>query len=159
MIDQRLTPYAALLLRLALGTMFLAHSLILKLYVFTLPGNAEFFVSLGLPAWLGYAVFTAEVIGGTLLILGIQARWVALALTPILVGAIWVHWGNGWMFGYEGGGWEYPLYLSVLGIAQFLLGDGRFALSPSRSAFRSPNAVSDAGVAATTPSVGGSRHV
>lgn len=137
MTDDRLAPYAALILRVALGAMFLAHSLWLKLFVFTLSGNAEFFVSLGLPGWLGHAVFAAEATGGALLVLGIQTRWVALALTPILIGATWAHSGNGWMFGYEGGGWEYPLYLSVLAIVQVLLGDGRCALSPSRSFRRS----------------------
>lgn len=133
MTDDRLAPYAALILRVALGVMFLAHSLWLKLFVFTLPGTAGFFVSLGLPGWLGHAVFAAEATGGTLLVLGVQTRWVALALTPILIGATWAHWGNGWMFGYEGGGWEYPLYLTVLAVVQALLGDGRCALSPSRS--------------------------
>ena len=124
--------YAALLLRVALGAMFLAHSVILKLFVFTLPGTAGFFQSLGLPGWTAYATFAAEAVGGVLLILGVQARWVALALLPVLVGATWAHAGNGWMFGYPNGGWEYPLYLSLLGLVQVLLGDGAFALSPSR---------------------------
>jgi putative oxidoreductase len=123
---------AAFLLRVALGAMFLAHSVLLKLFVFTLPGTAGFFQSLGLPGWTAYAVFAAEAIGGAMLILGVQARWVALALLPVLVGATWAHAGNGWMFGYANGGWEYPLYLSVLGVVQVLLGDGAFALSPSR---------------------------
>jgi hypothetical protein len=57
-------------------------------------------------------------LGGLLLILGIQTRWVALALSPILVGAIWVHSANGWLFASPDGGWEYPLYLFVLCIAQ-----------------------------------------
>ena len=65
------------------------------------------------------------------LVLGIQARWVASATVPILAGATWAHSGNGWMFGYENGGWEYPAYLTLLAIVQGLLGDGRFALSPS----------------------------
>jgi putative oxidoreductase len=39
---------------------------------------------------------------------------------------------NGWVFSAPGGGWEYPTYLFVLSIAQFLLGDGAFALKPSR---------------------------
>src|SRR5690606_24429135 len=43
MTDLRLAPYAAFLLRLALGAMFLAHSVLLKLFVFTLPGTAAFF--------------------------------------------------------------------------------------------------------------------
>jgi putative oxidoreductase len=91
MTDLRFAPYAALLLRLALGTMFLAHSL-LKLLVFTLPGTAQFFTSLGLPGWLAYAVFPAEALGGIALIFGIQTRWVALGLLPILIGATWAHW-------------------------------------------------------------------
>lgn len=123
---------AAFLLRIALGAMFLAHSVLLKFYVFTLPGTAKFFDSIGLPGWFAYAVFFAEAIGGALLILGVQARWIALVLFPILAGATWAHSGNGWMFGSANGGWEYPLYLSVLSIVQVLLGDGAFALSPSR---------------------------
>jgi putative oxidoreductase len=124
--------YAAFLLRVALGAMFLAHSVILKLFVFTLPGTAGFFQSLGLPGWTAYATFAAEAVGGVLLILGVQARWVALALLPVLVGATWAHAGNGWMFGNPNGGWEYPAYLTVLAIVQVLLADGAFALSPSR---------------------------
>jgi putative oxidoreductase len=124
--------YAAFLLRVALGAMFLAHSVILKLFVFTLPGTAGFFQSLGLPGWTAYATFAAEAVGGVLLILGVQARWVALALLPILLGAVWAHAGNGWMFGNPNGGWEYPAYLTVLAIVQVLLADGAFALSPSR---------------------------
>lgn len=132
MIDTRLAPIAAFLLRIALGVMFIAHSLLLKLFVFTLPGTAKFFASLGLPGWSAYAVFAAEAVGGILLVLGIQARWVALALAPILAGATWAHWGNGWMFGYANGGWEYPLYLTLLALVQALLGDGAFALVRSR---------------------------
>jgi putative oxidoreductase len=120
----QLTETATFLLRVALGLMFIAHSWLLKLFVFTLPGTAKFFGSIGLPEWLAYVVFAAEAIGGILLVLGIQARWVALALVPILAGATWAHWGNGWMFGYTNGGWEYPLYLTLLAVMQFMLGDG-----------------------------------
>lgn len=129
--DARLANGAAAILRIALGVMFLSHSLILKLYVFTLAGNAAFFEKLGLPAWMGYATFFAEAIGGVLLILGVQTRWVAAALLPILVGAVWAHSGNGWMFGYPNGGWEYPLYLAVLAVVQIMLGDGAWSLSKS----------------------------
>lgn len=132
-VDAKLAPYAVTLLRVALGTMFVAHSLWLKLFVFTLPGTASFFESLGLPGWFAYAVFTAEAAGGMLLILGVQARWVALALAPILAGATWAHWGNGWMFGYENGGWEYPLFLTILALVQAMLGDGAWAASKPRA--------------------------
>ena len=133
MIESRNAAQAALLLRLALGAMYLSHSLVLKLFVFTLAGNAQFFASIGLPAALGHVVFAAELIGGLMLILGIQSRFVALALLPILLGAVWVHAPNGWMFGYPNGGWEYPAYLAVLSVVQALLGDGAYALSPSRT--------------------------
>lgn len=132
MTQSTLIDTATFLLRAALGAMFVAHSVWLKLFVFGLPGTAGYFVTLGLPAWLAYAVFTAEALGGICLLLGVQARWVALALTPVLAGATWAHWGNGWMFGYENGGWEYPAYLTVLALAQFMLGDGRWAAMPSR---------------------------
>ena len=131
MLQTHLTETGVFLLRVALGLMFLAHSLLLKLFIFTLTGTAQFFVSIGLPDWLAYVIFAAEAVAGVLLILGVQARWVALATVPILAGATWAHYGNGWMFGYENGGWEYPAYLTLLAIAQGLLGDGRFALSPS----------------------------
>lgn len=134
MTDPKLAPYATFLLRLALGVMFLSHSLLLKLIVMTLPGNAAFFESIGLPGAFGYVVFVAEAVGGVLLVLGIESRRVALALTPILAGAVWVHSGNGWMFASPNGGWEYPLYLTLLALVQGMLGDGAFALKPSRPA-------------------------
>jgi len=132
MIDRDTAPWGVFLLRISLGGMFLAHSLLLKLVQLTLPGTVEVFVSFGLPGDLAYVVFWLEVVGGLLLVLGVQARWVALALAPILVGATWVHWGNGWLFLNDGGGWEYPACLFVLCLVQGLLGDGRLALSPSR---------------------------
>jgi putative oxidoreductase len=120
----------ALVLRLALGTMFIAHAL-LKYYVFTLPGTAQFFESLGLPGILGYATFYAELAGGVLIVLGVQTRYVALALVPVLIGATWAHAGNGWLFTAKGGGWEYPAFLTVAAIVQALLGDGALALRPT----------------------------
>lgn len=133
MSQTHLTGTAVFLLRVALGTMFLAHSILLKLFIYTLPGTAQFFTSIGLPGWFAYVIFVAEAIAGVLLVLGVQTRWVALATVPILAGATWAHAGNGWMFGSENGGWEYPAYLTLLAIVQGLLGDGKFALSPSTS--------------------------
>ena len=128
MIDQKTAPYGALMLRVALGVMFIAHSAYLKVIVFTLPGTAQFFESLGLPGFSAYVVVVAETLGGLLLILGIGTRWVSLALVLILMGATWVHSGNGWVFSAENGGWEYPLFLLVSAVALGLLGDGAFAL-------------------------------
>lgn len=127
MIDTRTAPYAALLLRLTLGVMFLSHGL-LKVFVFTPAGTAGFFASLGLPEWMAYATIGAEVFGGLLLIAGVQTRLVALALIPLLLGTVWVHSGNGWLFSSANGGWEYPLFLSMSALIQALLGDGAFSL-------------------------------
>src|SRR5262245_10101615 len=127
MIDNRTAPYAATLLRVSLGGMYIAHSLILKHFTFTLPGTAQFFSSIGLPPALAYLTFWAELIGGLLLVAGIGSRWVALALVPILLGATWVHIGNGWVFSARNGGWEYPVFLIAVSFVQALLGDGRFA--------------------------------
>jgi putative oxidoreductase len=128
MIDIRTAPYAATMLRVSLGTMYVAHSLILKHYTYTLPGTAQFFESLGLPGGLAYLTFWAELVGGLLLLAGVGSRWVALALIPILAGAMWAHIGNGWVFSGQNGGWEYPLFLIAASLVQSLLGDGRYAL-------------------------------
>jgi putative oxidoreductase len=128
MIDHRTAPYAATVLRAALGVMFVAHAL-LKYSVFTLPGTAKFFESLGLPGPLAYATFAAELAGGALILAGLGTRWVSLALVPVLLGATWAHAGNGWLFTSANGGWEYPAFLAVAAVVQALLGDGKFAVS------------------------------
>lgn len=132
MSNELKVEYATTLLRISLGVMLLAHSVVLKLFTFTLAGTAAYFESIGLPGFLAYVVFAMEAIGGVLLVLGIGTRWVAAALIPVLLGALWVHAGNGWVFSAANGGWEYPLYLVVLCVAQFLLGDGAFALQKQR---------------------------
>jgi putative oxidoreductase len=104
------------LLRIALGVMFIAHSVVLKYFTFTLAGTAQYFDSIGLPASLAYVVFALEAIGGVLLVFNIATRWVALALVPVLLGAMWVHLGNGWVFSAPNGGWEYPLFLIVISV-------------------------------------------
>lgn len=119
---------AAFILRLTLGGVLIAHSLYLKAFVFGLAGTAEFFDSIGLWSWLAYVVFAAEAIGGIALIIGAYTRLAALAVVPVLLGATWAHLGSGWLFSNAGGGYEYPLVLSVLAIVQFYLGGGRFAL-------------------------------
>lgn len=122
--------YGALILRLALGTMFVAHAL-LKYFVFTLPGTVAFFESLGLPGFFAHLTILAELVGGVLLILGVYARAVALVLVPVLLGATWAHIGNGWLFTNPKGGWEYPAFLTVAAVVQALIGDGAFALKPT----------------------------
>lgn len=119
--------YAAALLRISSGALFLAHGL-LKVNVFTVAGTVGFFESLGLPGFLAYLTIAAEIGGGLALIAGVAVRLVSLALIPVLLGATWVHTANGWLFSSEGGGWEFPLFWAVAQIAIALLGAGAFAL-------------------------------
>ena len=118
------------LLRIALGIMFIAHSVVLKYFTFTLAGTAQYFESIGLPAALAYVVFALEAVGGVLLVLNIATRWVALALVPVLLGAMWAHVGNGWVFSAPNGGWEYPLFLVVISVVVALQAYGS-SRSPS----------------------------
>ena len=128
----------ATLLRVALGSMWIAHAL-LKLLVFTLPGTAQYFASIGLPGALAYPVFAAELIGGVALLLGVYARQVALALLPIMLAAAWVHLPNGWVHTSPNGGWEYPVFLAVASLVLWLVGDGAWALR--RGDWLAPRAV------------------
>lgn len=133
MTDARTAPYAALLLRLALGVMFLAHGLT-KLLVFTPAGTAKFFASIGFAGWMAYPVIAFEVLGGLMLILGIVPRWVAAVAVVQLFVASTVHFGNGWAFASPNGGWEYPIFLVFAAAALALLGDGAYALKRSTRA-------------------------
>jgi putative oxidoreductase len=130
MINPEYAGVAALLLRLALGIMFYAHAW-LKIKVFTPAGAAKYFESLGVPGFFAYLTMAAEIGGGTLLILGIETRWVALLLVPLIAGTIvLVHGKNGWLFSNKDGGWEFPAFWIVGLLALALLGDGTAALGP-----------------------------
>lgn len=132
MINLNTAKYSALLLRVSLGIMFLAHAA-LKVFVFTIPGFVGYFGSLGLPPVFAYATLGLEVIGALALILGVYALWVALPLAAEMLGTIaMVHGKAGWLFTNQGGGWEYPAFWVVGLIALFLLGDGALALVPTQ---------------------------
>ncbi|MEM6848589.1 MAG: DoxX family protein [Pseudomonadota bacterium] len=134
MIDNRTAPYAALILRVSLGVMLIAHGLLLKVFAFTVPGTVGYFESLGYPAILAYAVIAAEIVGGAALIVGAFVRPVSLLLVPVLIGATMVHAGNGWVFSAEGGGWEFPAFWTVTLVVQALLGAGAYAFKPTFAA-------------------------
>lgn len=133
MIDQKLAAYAAALLRLSLGSMWISHAL-LKLLVFSIPGFAAFLAAQGMPAFLAWPVVLLELAGGALILLGLHGRFASLLLLPVLIGATVAHAGNGWVFSNANGGWEYPLFLIAMSVVHGLLGDGAFALKTARPA-------------------------
>ena len=101
MIDTQTAPYAALLLRVSLGVLLLAHGLLLKVFTFTVAGTVGYFESIGFPGFFAYLVILGEIGGGIALILGLWTRPISLLLLPILIGATFQHIGNGWLFSRE----------------------------------------------------------
>src|SRR4029453_364363 len=79
---ERTKDYGIALLRISLGVMFIAHSVVLKYFTFTLEGTAGYFESIGLPGFLAYVVFGMEAVGGILLVLGVRRREVSAAPLP-----------------------------------------------------------------------------
>ena len=119
--------YAAFVLRVTSGVAFLAHGW-MKVSLFTIPGTVAFFESLGLPGFFAYLTILGELGGGLALILGVGVRAVSIPLVAILLGSVWAHSGFGWSFSNEGGGWEYPLFWTVVQGVVAVLGRGAFAL-------------------------------
>ena len=118
--------WAMLVLRLVLGSIFIAHGGQKVLGLFGGPGLEGFVAwasTIGLPVWLAYMAACAEFIGGILMFLGIAVELGALLTIPVMVGAVvLVHWHNGYFFQY--GGFEYPLNLIFLALAVIIGGPG-----------------------------------
>ncbi len=144
MLDTKVTtPYAALLLRVSMGVMFLAHGALLKLGTFGLSGTMGFFGSIGYPPIFGAIVTFAEIGAGIALIAGVGVRTVSLLSVPILIGATIQHLPSGWMFSNPRGGWEFPAFWTVALLVQAGLGAGAHALDVRRLLGR-PAAVANA---------------
>ena len=126
----------ALLLRLLLGSLFIAH---LYWKIAVLPGGLSAWrdglVSIGYPSFVPLYVLTAEFLGALLLIPGIWTRYVVLYALPMMLGAahFWFT-RNGFYFTKAGA--ELPLVWAALLCIQAALGDGLFAVlrSPSLNA-------------------------
>lgn len=136
-VDENLAPYGSLVLRIGLGSMWIAHAL-LKFFVFTIPGFAAWLNSQGFPDAFAWPVALLELFGGIAILLGIYGRQVAILLIPIMSIAAWTHFPNGWLHTNQGGGWEYPIFLVIasLALALGLIGDGAFAIKTRQKFFR-----------------------
>jgi len=119
---------ASLVLRLMVGGMFFLHG-IGKPIVVGMEEVISGFIANGFPDWTAYASTIVEIIGGLMLLLGLQSRLAALALTPVTLGIIIYHFPNGWVFHNPGGGWEYPQLILISLITIILLGGGRYSIS------------------------------
>jgi putative oxidoreductase len=119
----RLQPLALFVVRLALGIIMVAHG-----YHKVFGGlhhHAQFVVSLGMPAWLGYVSAFTEFLGGILILAGFFTRAAAFAICIDLVVAIWkVHWHNGLMGSPDRPGFEFPLAVAALAFVLIFFGAG-----------------------------------
>ena len=129
MFHTQTASLAALLLRLSMGIMLIAHGFYLKIFVFTMAGASGFFASIGLPGWFAWVVMLYETIGGILMILGLFNRWNSLFQGVSLLFAAYLgHWANGWLFSSPNGGWEFPVFWAIVCFSLALLGEGKYAL-------------------------------
>lgn len=129
---------ALLLLRLALGVIFLMHGSQKVLGLFGGEGLQatvqNFKTHLGIPPVLGYTAAFTEFLGGIALVVGFLTRLAALGIGITMIVAAWkVHWVNGFFLNWfcetgKGHGIEYNLALLAMALALVLAGGGSYSL-------------------------------
>lgn len=127
-------PYAAALLRIVMGALFLAHAVWWKLLTAGMGHVVPWFVAQGYAAWFAWFVTLLELAGGLALILGWRVREVALVMAALMAGIVWQQFPNGWIYTATHGGWEYPAFWMAALLAQAGLGAGAFAPLAGRRA-------------------------
>lgn len=123
-----LRPWGPTVLRVVVGTVFLAHGW-QKLTEYTLLGVAKGFGALGIPfPYLSAVLATGmELIGGGLLIAGLFTRFASLGLAFTMgVALVTAHLSNGFFAATNG--YEYVLTLLAANLALALTGPGALAL-------------------------------
>jgi putative oxidoreductase len=122
---EKLSPAALLLLRAALGIVFLFHGYP-KLFVNT-HGAMQAFEHMGLPTYFAVISGVLEFFGGCLLLAGLFTRVAALLLAGEMVVALWrVHH----MFSepMRVGSYEFPMVLAASAFALACLGAGEISI-------------------------------
>lgn len=118
---------ALLILRVAIGAVFIAHGA-QKVFVYGFAGTSASFADMGVPLAdvAGPVVGLLELIGGILIVLGLATRVVAAALAvDMLVAMVLVHLSSG-IFAAEGG-YELTLVLAAAAVTLVLAGAGRLS--------------------------------
>lgn len=122
----RLQPVALLVLRIALGIIFLTHGYPKLAH---LRGNAQmqgFFVEHGLPAYFLYVAGVIEVFGGALLLAGLFTRPAALLLAlEMCVAIVKVHMAHGYLAVHD---YEFPMSLAAACFVLATVGPGFISL-------------------------------
>ncbi|MFC9472461.1 DoxX family protein [Nocardia sp. NPDC056952] len=122
---------AALVLRLTLGTVVLAHGINHAWGDGKLTGTAGWFASMGLRPGMVHAVLATvtENAAGLLLIVGLLTPFAAAAVVSTMtVALVTAHRGNGFFIFRPGQGWEYTAVLAAMAVAVATLGPGRWSV-------------------------------
>jgi putative oxidoreductase len=128
----RLRPASALVARLVLGVIMVAHGSQKIFPRGALYQFAQFVAHMGLPYWMGYVSAFTEFFGGLLLILGLLLHLAALGIAIDMAVAIFkVHLHHG-LFAPQG----FELPLALFGLAIVLIGTGPGHLAADGYLFR-----------------------
>src|SRR5947207_5560363 len=136
MPDATAVNLSLLVLRVALGVVFLAHGINHVFRGGKIPGTARWFESLGmkpgvLHAWLASLT---ELGAGALLVLGLLTPIAAAGVMgTLLVALITNHWRNGFFIFNKGEGYEYVLMIVCMSLALGTIGAGRYSLDDKLS--------------------------
>jgi putative oxidoreductase len=122
---EKLKPLALLLLRLAIGIIFI-HYGYPKLFVHPRE-NVHWFAQHGFPGYFGYISGALEFFGGALLIIGLFTRIAALLLAAEMVVALWkIH--HLFSDPLAVPNYQFPLMMAVGSFALATLGAGLISL-------------------------------
>ncbi|ASS75356.1 hypothetical protein CIG75_10370 [Tumebacillus algifaecis] len=104
---------ASTILRVVLGLTFMLHGW--QKMQMGLGNVGGYFNSLGLPSWLAYVVGNLELFGGLLLIVGLLTRYISMAFSALMLGAIIFAKSSNGFFGTESlPGYEIDLVLLAI---------------------------------------------
>jgi putative oxidoreductase len=135
---------ALLILRLTVGTVFIAHGA-QKLFSFGIGGIAGGFTQMGvpLPGVMAPLISILEFFGGIALVLGLLTRLAALGLVCDMLGAIIVVHGKEGFFLPKG--YEFVLLLLGASLALVVAGAGRYSVDDAIDTRLSNPAISRGG--------------
>lgn len=120
------------ILRLAVGGLILFHGFNKIMHPDAVAGIVKGVTGMGLPAFIGYAVYFGEVLAPLMILLGVFARvGGALVVINMIFAIGLVHTAQLLTLTKSGGyGLELQTFYLMCGLAVAFLGSGRYALRP-----------------------------
>ena len=123
--------FGAMVARIFLGAIMLPHGMQKLLGAFGgngFDGTMAYFTGMGMPWIFAFLVIMAESLGSLALILGLVGRFMAFGIFCVMMGAISVHFNNGffmnWFGANAGEGFEYHLLAVGLALSIMIRGSG-----------------------------------